>query len=150
MPRHPVCDGYRVNALDYLLKPVSYAEFMRAVVKAMEWHALSNSTVPTAITVRSEYRLIQLRLDSISYIEVKGDRVIFYRVNDAPPVSTLMSMRDLEPMLPSASFMRVHRSFIVNLDKVEVIERGRIVYGQQYVPVSENRREEFLRRVRSR
>lgn len=147
--------GFKVNALDYLLKPVSYAEFMRAVGKAIEWFTLceSGKNAATAkphsgmLTVKADYRLVQMQTDTIKYIEVQKDRVIFYR-SEGEPVSSLMSMRELEELLPEEIFMRVHRSFIVNLRKVEIVERGRIVFGKTYIPVSDSRREEFLSRLR--
>lgn len=145
--------GFKVNALDYLLKPVSYAEFMKSIGKAIEWkrmrNALDNTSRPhqEMITVKADYRLIQMRLDSIKYIEVQKDRVIFYRL-DGEPVSSLMSLKELEDYLPEENFMRVHRSFIVNMNHIEVVERGRIIFGKTYIPISDARREEFMSRLR--
>lgn len=145
--------GFRVNALDYMLKPVSYDDFVRAVGKAFEWksmrRALDNDTKrPTRqLTVKSENRLIQMRLDSINYVEVRNDRVIFFR-SDGSEVSSPMSMREIEEILPADRFMRIHRSFIVNLDRIEIVERNRIVFGKTYIPVSENKRDEFFARFR--
>ncbi len=72
--------------------------------------------------------------------------MVFYRT-EGTPVSSLMSLTELEEMLPSERFMRVHRSYIVNLDQIEIVERSRIVFGKTYIPVSESRREEFLSRL---
>ncbi len=147
-------DGFKVNALDYLLKPVSYADFMKSVGKAIEWQTMRDAmasqtkSVPDMLTVKADYRLIQMRMDSIRYIEVQKDRVIFYRT-DGEPVSSLMSMRELEETLPSDIFMRVHRSFIVNLRRIEIVERNRIVFGKTYIPISESKRDEFLDRLRN-
>lgn len=142
-------DGFRVNALDYLMKPVSYPEFMRAVGKAVEWFSISGSCQSadrSGLTVKADYRLVRIRLDSVVYIEVRKDHVIFFR-SDSEPVKSGMSMRELEEMLPADMFMRVHRSFIVNLRRVEIVERGRIVFGKTYIPVSDTRRDEFLDRL---
>lgn len=150
-------DSYRVNALDYLLKPVSYPEFMRSVGKAVRWFDLSDSnmsdkarssgrSVPDMITVKADYRLVQMRLDSIRYIEVRKDHVLFFRT-EGEPVKSGMSMRELEAQLPDEVFMRVHRSFIVNLRQVEIVERGRIVFGKTYIPISDSHREDFLSRL---
>lgn len=147
-------DGFKVNALDYLLKPVSYADFMKSVGKTIEWQTMRDAmasqtkSVPDMLTVKADYRLIQMRMDSIRYIEVQKDRVIFYRT-DGEPVSSLMSMRELEETLPSDIFMRVHRSFIVNLRRIEIVERNRIVFGKTYIPISESKRDEFLDRLRN-
>lgn len=144
--------GFRVNALDYLLKPVSYADFMRSVGKAIEWFSMVETSASAArplsgtIAVKADYKVIQMDLDSIMYIEVRKDRVIFNR-SQGQPVSSLMSMKELEERLPADRFMRVHRSFIVNLRKVEVVERGRIVFGKDYIPISDNRRDEFFARL---
>ncbi len=145
-------EGFKVNALDYLLKPVSYPEFMKAAGKAVEWCAMRNAyssphkTQPRLLTVKADYKLVQMKIDSIKYIEVQKDRVVFYRT-EGIPVSSLMSLTELEEMLPSERFMRVHRSYIVNLDQIEIVERSRIVFGKTYIPVSESRREEFLSRL---
>ena len=145
--------GFKVNALDYLLKPVSYQEFARAVGKALEWQSMrqayesSSKTSPEMITIKADYRLVQMKLDSIKYIEVQRDRVIFYRT-EGDPVSSLMTLRDLEEALPSDRFMRVHRSYIVNLNQIEVVERNRIVFGKTYIPVSETKKDEFLARLK--
>ncbi len=145
-------DGFKVNALDYLLKPVSFAEFSRAVGKAVEWFAMRdsfrNSRRPSrdTITVKADYRLVQIHTDQLTYIEVQNDRVIFNR-KDGSQVSSLMSLKDIEEQLPADSFMRVHRSFIVNIPNIEVVERGRIVFGKVYIPISDSRREEFFSRL---
>lgn len=147
-------EGFRSNALDYLLKPVSYGEFLKAVGKAIDWFTMresylrekSSSTAGDTITIKADYRLLQIKTDSILYIEVRKDRLIFFR-KEGEELNVAMSMRDAEEMLPASKFMRVHRSFIVNLRNVEVIERNRIVFGKTYIPISETRRDEFLRRV---
>ena len=145
--------GFKVNALDYLLKPVSYQEFVKSVGKAFEWQAMrkayesSSKSSPEMLTVRADYRLVQMKLDTIKYIEVQKDRVIFYR-SEGEPVSSLMSLSELEEILPSDQFMRVHRSFIVNLNQIEVVERNRIVFGKTYIPVSESKKDEFLSRLK--
>lgn len=144
--------GFKVNALDYLLKPVNYTEFTKAVAKAMEWCAMRNSfdnapkSTSGRLAVKADYRLVQLNVDAIKYIEVQKDRVVFNRTN-GEPVSSLMSLRDLEETLPSDKFMRVHRSFIVNLDHIEVVERGRIIFGKVYIPISDSKRDEFFARL---
>ncbi len=145
--------GFRVNALDYLLKPVSYAEFLKSIGKATEWFNMlkiadtSTPHLPEMLTVKAEYRLVQMKLNSIKYIEVQKDKVIFYRA-DGDPVTSLMSLKELEDQLPSEIFMRVHRSFIVNMNQIEIVERGRIIFGKTYIPISETKKEEFMTRLR--
>ncbi len=146
--------GFRVNALDYLLKPVSYQEFLSSIGKAVEWFsrqtpaAVESVSESDTITVKSDYRLHRIRLQNTRYIEVQKDRLIFYRT-DKDPLSSIMSMKEIEELLPEDSFMRVHRSFIVNMRHVEIMEKGRIVFDKTYIPISESKREEFLSRLNS-
>jgi DNA-binding LytR/AlgR family response regulator len=147
-------EGFRVEALDYLLKPVSYPEFLTAVNKAKRWFELSQQKTfqasKNSIFVKADYKIVQIDLNSILYIEGLKDYVKIYRENVEKPVLTLMSMKLLEENLPQNLFMRVHRSFIVNLEKINTIERNRIVFGKTYIPVSENYKEKFLKFVNER
>ena len=148
-------EGFRVNALDYLLKPVSYPDFLKSVGRAIEWkamsRALSNSrsndfSAPRLITIKTEGRLMQLPSDSILYIEVRNDRVIIFR-KEGEPLISLMPLHEIEELLPQDIFMRVHRSFIVNIPEVRIIERNRIIFDNIYIPISESKREEFFSRL---
>lgn len=137
-------EGYKVDALDYLLKPISYPEFLKAADKALEWFSLKNrSEEKSRIFVKSEYKLIGIETARILYVEALKDYVKICTDDGADPVLTLMSMKSIEELLPSGQFMRVHRSFIVNKDKIRVIDRGRIVFGNTYVPVGENYKAAF-------
>lgn len=147
--------GFKVNALDYLLKPVSYTDFMKSVGRALEWKSMSDAysaqrkpdhTSPRMITIKVKNQLMQIRLDTIEYVEARNDRVIVFRKN-SEPLSSLTTLREIEELLPTDTFMRVHRSFIVNVPLVEIVERNRIVFGKTYVPISDNKREEFLTRL---
>ncbi|MDE6018571.1 MAG: LytTR family DNA-binding domain-containing protein [Muribaculaceae bacterium] len=147
--------GFKVNALDYLLKPVSYSDFLKSVSRALEWKSMSEAyaanvnhdkSSPRMITIKVKNQLVQMRLDSIEYVEAKNDKVIIFR-KDNEPLPSLMTLKEIEDLLPSDTFMRVHRSFIVNIPLVEIVERNRIVFGKTYVPISENKREEFLSKL---
>lgn len=147
--------GFKVNALDYLLKPVSYPDFLKSIGRALEWKSMSeaysakrkqDNATPRMITIKVRNQLMQIRLDSIEYVEARNDRVIVFRKN-AEPLSSLTKLREIEELLPTDTFMRVHRSFIVNVPLVEIVERNRIVFGKTYVPISDNKREEFLARL---
>ena len=94
--------------------------------------------------MRSEYRLLQIELSRVLYIEGLKDYVKIYLEGEERPVLSLMSMKKLEEMLPPDRFVRVHRSFIVHADKIKVIERNRIVFGKEYIPISENYKPHFL------
>lgn len=154
-------DGFKVNALDYLLKPISYGDFLNAAKRALEWYSKGNeetksglypseTAVLDSIFVKSGYRIEKLYLNDILYIENQKDYVKFYIEGQIDPVSSLMSINQLAEKLPADQFMRVHRSFIVNLDKVKVIERNTIVFGKVYIPVSDSYKEKFYDFLNSR
>jgi len=146
-------DGFRVNALDYLLKPISYAEFMEACNKALQWFqlvqqneqqtAVKAEEEPTSIFVKSEYKLLQINLDDIRYIEGLKDYVKIYTEQSPHPILSLMNMKAIEQMLPASRFIRVHRSFIVQKSKIREIERNRIVFGDVYIPIGDSYKQAF-------
>ncbi len=136
-------EGFRLNALDYLLKPISYADFLSAAQRAQEWYTRTGNKQETSLFIKSGYQTRKIELDSILYIENQKDYVDFYLEGIAEPVSSLMSMHSLEAKLPKDTFMRTHRSFIVNLSKVQIVERYCILFGKKYVPVSETYRKSF-------
>ena len=145
-------EGFRVNAVDYLLKPISYADFLTAANKAFEWFELKRRSVgkpspaeagPGSIFVKTEYRLRQIELDKILYIEGLKDYVKIYVEDEPRPVLSLISLKTLEEQLPAERFVRVHRSYIVQPSKIRIIERGRIVFGKTYIPVSDGYKEAF-------
>ena len=145
-------DGYRINALDYLLKPISYANFLEACNKALQWFTMvreneaksEEAAGSKSIFVKSEYKVLQIALDDIRYIEGLKDYVKIYTEQSPRPILSLMSMKGLEEMLPATRFMRVHRSFIVNMEKVREIDRGRIVFGDVFIPVGDSYKQAFL------
>jgi DNA-binding LytR/AlgR family response regulator len=143
-------EGYKVNALDYLLKPFSYADFLASANKAMQWHQLytkSSTEITDAskdcIFVKADYRLIQIELQKVLYIEGLKDYLKIYVEGDDKPIVSHITMRAMEEMLPSRLFMRVHRSFIVQTDKIKVIDRNRIIFGKAHVPISDSYKEAF-------
>lgn len=138
-------DGYRVNALDYLLKPISYTSFVEAARKALQWFELMHRQFDEreSIFVKSDYKLVQIELRNILYIEGLKDYIKIYEEGAAKPILSLMSMKSMEEQLPASRFMRVHRSYIVQKDKIRVIDRGRIVFGKTYIPVSDSYKQAF-------
>ena len=148
-------DSYKVNALDYLLKPISYPDFLKSANKALQWYELlregqlgtgSSRTAHTieSIFIKTEYKLMQIELRKILYIEGLKDYVKIYVEDEPRPILSLMSMKSLEDMLPTDRFIRVHRSFIVQPEKIKVIERNRIVFGKEYIPISDNYKQKFM------
>jgi two-component system LytT family response regulator len=142
-------EGFQVDALDYILKPISYTSFLKSANKANTWfemnHKQSESiqTTPDSLFVKSEYKMVRIFLSEIKYIESSNEYIQIHLVNDEP-VTTLIRLKVMEEQLPKDKFMRVHRSFIVNLDRVKVIERNRIVFDHNvYIPVGEQYKENF-------
>lgn len=138
-------DGYKVNALDYLLKPISYADFLQAAHKAVQWFELLQQPKEEiqSIFVKSDYKLVQIELNKILYIEGLKDYIKIYEENNPKPILSLMSMKAMEELLPPSGFIRVHRSFIVRKDKIRTIDRGRIVFGKAYIPISDSYKQAF-------
>jgi DNA-binding LytR/AlgR family response regulator len=142
-------EGFRVNAVDYLLKPFSYQEFLTAVQKAKKLIDLERAALPTIevsnqfLFVKSEYKIRRINFDDILYVEGLKDYIKVYLVTEPKPILSLNSMKLMAQKLPDDRFMRVHRSFIVNLNRISMIERGRIVFGKIYIPVSDNYKEKF-------
>ena len=149
-------DSYRVNALDYLLKPISYKEFLEASNKALAWFEMKEASQNAAnghgegtdngdvfIYVKSDYKLIQIRLDDILYIEGLKDYVKIYLEHEPRPILSLMSLKSVEEHLPSSRFLRVHRSYIVQKSKIRLIDRGRIVFGKEYIPIPDSYKQEL-------
>lgn len=142
-------EGYKLNAIDYLLKPYSYQEFLTGVNKAKKQLELELGAETTLeannqfLFLKSEYKIRRINFNDILYVEGLKDYVKVYLARDDKPVLSLSSMKAVEEKLPPSHFMRIHRSFIVNLDKIEVIERGRIVFGKNYIPVSDQYKDKF-------
>jgi DNA-binding LytR/AlgR family response regulator len=137
-------DGFRVNALDYLLKPIAYEDFLHASNKALQRLEAQQKADAVAapqdrfIYVKSEYKLVRIFLDDITYIEGLKDYVQIHLDTPQKKVLCLMNMKTLEDYLPSPEFLRVHRSFIVHMPKADIIDRLRIVFGDNYIPISES------------
>lgn len=138
-------DGYKVKAAGYLLKPISYDDFVMAVnsvADSLRTITRQESMMKNRfVYVKSEYKLVRVDFDDILYVEGVKDYVKFYFSGNRKPMMTLMNMKTVEDSLPHYQFMRVHRSFIVNMDKINMIDRGRIVIGDVFIPVSESYKE---------
>ena len=144
-------DGFKVDALDYLVKPINYQEFLKASNKALTWFSMIEQnadskpaeTSNTSIFVKSEYKLIKVELNDILYIEGLKDYVKIYLKDQNKPILSLMSLKMLEEKLSPKQFMRIHRSFIVNLHQIVKIERNRIVFGSVYIPIADSYKDQF-------
>ncbi len=137
-------EGFKVDAVDYLLKPISYSSFLKAANKVSGLIELTNNAQTETVKadashlfVKSEYKLLRIELADIKYIESMHEYVKIHLASGSP-VTTMVSMKAIEEQLPSSKFMRVHRSYIVNLIKISVVDRNRIVFdGSTYIPVGE-------------
>lgn len=170
-------EGWKADALHYLLKPISYTDFLAAVNKAYQWFEMSESRTnennqTEAITqeetndeedalgqttivgdgmfVKSDYKLVKVLFDQILYIEGLKDYVKIYVENEKRAILSLTSMKAVEAALPTANFMRTHRSYIVNMNQVKVVERGHIVFGEKHIPVSDSYKDAVLNYVAAR
>lgn len=138
-------EGYKVNALDYLLKPISYEDFLRATEKAQDWYNVLQKREAynddRIMFIKSEYKLLRVCLDDILYVEGLKDYVRICLKN-GEKIMSLMSMKKLEDYLPHPEFLRTHRSYIVHMPEVRSIDRFRIVFGDVFIPISDNYKEE--------
>lgn len=144
-------EGYKVNALDYLLKPFDYAEFLNAATKAKthfdQQHILPHTPVEKPadyMFVKSEYRQIKINFNAIQLIEGLKDYVKIYIEQEPKPILTLMSLKKLEEELPASQFMRIHRSYIVALDKIEAIERNQVIIDKHRLTIAPQYKQELL------
>ena len=142
-------DGYKLDIVDYLLKPFSYEEILTAVNKAQKLIKLEQKARETVdannefLFLKSDYKIKRINFNDILYIEGLKDYVKVFTRNEPKPILSLASLKHLESKLPGEKFMRVHRSFIVNLEKIDTIDRSRIVFGKEYIPVSDQYKEKF-------
>jgi DNA-binding LytR/AlgR family response regulator len=150
-------EGYKVDALDYLLKPFNYEEFLRTATKAHSYYELINRPVAVVaeqgkeddqyLFLKVEYQWVRIALDDILYIEALKDYVKVHLKNIDKGVLSLTSLKELEEKLPSRLFMRVHRSFIVALDKISSMTRNSLQIGKKTITVGEQYKGAFARFV---
>ena len=139
-------EGYKVSAIDYLLKPISYDDFLRASKKAFDMLSTMQKQQTYAqdrfMFVKSDYKLLRVALDDILYIEGLKDYVRIY-LADGQKIMSLMNMKKLEDYLPRPEFLRTHRSYIVHMTRVHSVDRFRIVFGDLYIPISDSYKDDI-------
>jgi len=139
--------GFELNVTDYLLKPFSFQRFLQAVNKAMEYFSTKkNSENDRFIFVKTEYRLERIDIDDILYIEGMKDYLRI--ICTGKKVMTLQSFAKIEESLPDKKFCRVHKSYIVAIDKIKSIERGVIIIADQRIPVSNTYKDIFFSKIK--
>jgi DNA-binding LytR/AlgR family response regulator len=147
-------EGYKVEALDYLLKPYSYEDFLAAATKAYQYFGRigtsapppsSASQTPSAdyIFLKVEYQLVKVVLKDITHVEAYKDYVKVHLKSKNHPLLSLTSMKNMEELLPKDRFMRVHRSFIISLDHIDSISKNVIHVGDQQIAVGDLYKDQF-------
>ena len=143
-------DGYKVEALDYLLKPFGYDEFLLAATKGKNYFKQISEQIVTDegnedpyIFVKSEYKLVRIDLESILFVESLKDYVKIHLVSPLNPVSSLTSLKAIEEKLPASKFLRIHRSFIVAVNKIDTIAKNSIQIGRVEISVGELYKDSF-------
>ncbi|NAS11940.1 LytR/AlgR family response regulator transcription factor [Poritiphilus flavus] len=155
-------EGFELNAIDYLVKPIPFARFVKSINRAKEIYELRNTTkasnnyvtpaggeavqVQEFIFVKSDYDNVKIRLDSIKYIQGLKDYLKIHTYTNRP-ILTLMSFKDLEDKLPANHFMRVHRSFVVNVNNIDAVQKSKILIDDMRIPIGESYRKTFLKRI---
>ena len=144
-------EGFKVNAVDYLLKPFGLDDFRRAANRIKErqesvstniQHPTPNSQ-PDTLFVKTDYRMVKISIADIRYIEGMSEYLKIYLEGEDKPIITLLSMKKIETRLPE-NFMRIHRSYIVNLHKIQEVNKNRIIMdAETYLPVGDMYKESF-------
>ena len=147
-------ESYEVSALDFLLKPIRYNKFLSAVEKAKQWYEREpadedNKTKSLFIRVDGELR--NITIDSIIYVSGMKDYVMFYLDGESKPLITHLTMKAVEAMLPTDKFLRVHRSYIIAVDKIKKIDRNDCIYiGEEIIHVPEGYQAQFKEFIETR
>lgn len=157
-------EGFKLNAIDYLLKPFTYEEFARATQKVISLADLverchsAESTIAQNeaesadreyISVKADYKTQLVRIADIVYLESAGEYVRLH-IEGSSTITTLFRLKNMETLLPQDSFMRVHRSYIINLKRISSYTKGRIFLDNgEYIPLGENYKERFLEQLNS-
>ena len=149
-------EGFDLDVVDYLLKPIDFERFLKAVNKAHELHNLKQKVSinefivesrNATIFVNADYSLVKIKMDEINFIEGLRDYVKIHLNSSNKIVVTRMTMKAIEEKLPSSDFFRVHKSFIVSLDKIESIRNLKIKIGSAQIPISESYSDEFFKLI---
>ena len=150
-------DGYKVDAVDYLLKPFGLDDFQRAANKVKTRHELlhqgevSQVDADDAMFLKTEHKVIRINVSDILYIEGMSEYLKIHLNGQPKPVIVLLSMKKIEERLPSTTFMRVHRSFIINLKKIQEVNKNRVIIdAETYIPIGDLYREQFNKYIETK
>jgi DNA-binding LytR/AlgR family response regulator len=149
--RNYAVEGFELDVLDYLVKPVAFDRFLKAAGKALEYQGFKQKedgpSFPDYLFVHTEYQLTKIVLQEITCIEGLRNYIKIHFSGSAKPILSKLSLKAIEEKLPPAKFVRVHKSFIVSLDKISSIRNDVIRIGQRDIPISKSCRDEFFRRI---
>jgi two-component system response regulator LytT len=150
-------EGFKVDALDYLLKPFNFVDFSRAATKAYDYFTLLEQTSASTKSIGSfgqaeksylylkvDYQLVKVDMEDILYIEGLKDYVKLYLKSQEKPLLTLTSLKSLEEKLPASAFLRIHRSFIVGIDQIKSVTKNSVQIGSTTIPVTDQYKEGFV------
>ncbi|CAH8284035.1 LytTR family two component transcriptional regulator [Mariniflexile fucanivorans] len=154
-------DGFNLNATDYLVKPIPFHRFLKAVTRAKEKYELENknglktettieipqtNTQDNFIFVKSEYENIKINIDTIKYIQGLKDYIKIYTSEADKAVLTLSSFKDILVKLPATRFIRVHRSFVVNTDFIKALQKTKIIVDGIQIPIGDTYKDDVIKR----
>jgi DNA-binding LytR/AlgR family response regulator len=151
--RNYAVEGFDLDVLDYLIKPVAFDRFLRAAGKALEYQGFKQkdtalaSHFPDYLFVHTEYQLTKIFFHEITYIESLRNYLKIYRVGSSKAILSKFSMKAMEEKLPAGKCARVHKSFIVMLDKINTVRNDSIRIGDAEIPVSRSYRDEFFQKI---
>ncbi len=156
-------EAFNLNAIDYLVKPIPFARFFKAVNKVNELHKLrSKPVIPVEIPVskpvekeeeikyllvKAEYSTVRVNIDEVKYIEGLKDYIKIYASTDKP-ILTLNSLKRMEEKLPESKFLRIHKSYIISLEQIEAITKNQVIIGEKRIPIGESYRQNFLETIK--
>lgn len=151
-------EGFQLNAIDYLLKPFGFDDLKRAADKIKKRYdalrtlqEVSQIDEDDAIFLKTEYKIVRINISQIRYVEAMSEYLRIYLVDSTRPIIVLLSMKKMEERLPSRSFMRVHRSYIINLKMIREVSKNRIVIGDEIdVPIGDSYRDQFNAYINSK
>lgn len=152
-------DGYKVDAVDYLLKPFGLDEFQRAANKVKRQYELLRqeqaeiSTVDDddSLFLKTEHKVVRVKVEDIRYIEGMSEYLKIHLQDQPKPVIVLLSMKKIEERLPAKTFMRVHRSYIINLRKIQEVNKNRVILDSEtYIPIGDLYREQLNKYIESK
>jgi len=140
-------EGFEVDAVDYLIKPIPFDRFLKGVQKAQQrLQPSTTASQPDHLFIKSDYKTLRLALNQILYIEGMKDYVCIHTTGQS--INTLLSITALLEKLPATSFVRVHRSFVIALDKINSIERNMVLIGEIKIPIGDQYKDELMKRTR--